>query len=56
VVEEFKTNMKAAGKNLIAYEYDAVHAFANPSNPSYNKEATADAYAKAIAFIKARMK
>ncbi len=55
-VEEFKTNMKAAGKNLTAYEYDAVHAFANPSNPSYNKEATADAYVKAIAFIKARMK
>lgn len=56
VVEEFKKNMKAAGKNLMAYEYDAVHAFANPSNPHFNKEATADAYSKQIAFIKARMK
>ncbi|MFT4153897.1 dienelactone hydrolase family protein [Parafilimonas sp.] len=56
IVEAFKTNMKAAGKNLTAYEYDAVHAFANPSNPDYNKEATADAHAKTIAFIKARIK
>ena len=56
VVEDFKANMKAAGKNLTAYEYDAVHAFANPSNPNYNKEATADAYTKEIAFIKERMK
>ncbi len=56
VVEDFKTNMKTAGKNLTAYEYDAVHAFANPSNPNYNKEATEDAHTKAIAFIKARIK
>lgn len=56
VVEEFKANMKAAGKNLTAYEYDAEHAFANPSNPHFNKEATADSYAKSIAFIKERMK
>ena len=56
VVEEFKANMKAAGKNLAAYDYDADHAFANPSNPHFNKEATADSYAKSIAFIRERMK
>ena len=56
VVDEFKENMKAAGKNVTTYEYDAAHAFANPSNPKYNKEATADAYSKTIAFIKERMK
>lgn len=56
VVDEFKTNMKAAGKKLTVYQYDADHAFANPSNPHYNKEATADAYAKATAFIKERIK
>ncbi len=55
VVKEFETNMKAAGKKLNAYEYDAQHAFANPSNPVYNKEAAADANAKANAFIKERM-
>jgi carboxymethylenebutenolidase len=27
----------------------------NPSNPSFNKEATADAHEKAIAFLKAHM-
>ncbi len=56
VVKAFEDNMKEAGKKLTAYEYDANHAFANPSNPVYNKEATEDANAKATAFIEARMK
>lgn len=56
VVDEFKANMKAAGKKLSVYQYDADHAFANPSNPHYDKAATADAYSKAIPFIKERMK
>lgn len=55
VVHEFEQNMKAAGKNVAVYEYDAQHAFANPSNPVFNKAARDDAYAKEIAFIKARM-
>ena len=48
--------MKAADKKLTVYQYDADHGFANPSNPHFDKEATADAYAKTIAFIKERMK
>jgi carboxymethylenebutenolidase len=56
VVEEFKGNMKAAGKKVTTYEYDADHAFANPSSAHNNKEAAADAYTKTIAFIKERMK
>jgi len=56
VVDDFKTNMKNADKKLTVYQYDADHAFANPSNPHYDKEATADAYTKTIAFIKQRMK
>ena len=55
VVSQFEDNMKAAGKNVKTYEYDADHAFANPSNPVYNKEAATDANAKASAFIKERM-
>ncbi len=55
VVSQFEDNMKAAGKNVKTYEYDADHAFANPSNPVYNKEAADDANAKATAFIKERM-
>ncbi len=53
LVNEFEKNMKEAGKNLIVNRYEANHGFANPSNPSYNPTATADAYAKAIAFLKA---
>ncbi len=56
VVEEFKANMDKAGKKLTYYQYDAEHGFANPSNPKFDKEATADAYKKAYEFIKARIK
>jgi len=44
--------MKTAGKKIMLYRYEAGHGFANPSNPSYNKEYTQDAYSKAIAFWK----
>lgn len=43
VKNDFVNNMQALGKKLSVHEYDADHAFANPSNPHYNKEATADA-------------
>jgi carboxymethylenebutenolidase len=56
VVDRFKENMQKAGKQLSVYQYDADHAFANPSNPVYNKAATEDAYAKEIAFVKERIK
>jgi carboxymethylenebutenolidase len=56
VVDKFQENMKAADKKLIVNRYDADHAFANPSNPHFNKEATEDAYTKTVAFIKERMK
>ena len=53
MVNDFEANMKLAGKNLTAYKYEAGHGFANPSNPSFNVAAKEDAYAKAIAFLKA---
>jgi carboxymethylenebutenolidase len=56
VVSQFETDMKTAGKKLTIYQYDADHAFANPSNPVYDKIATADAYTKTLAFVKARIK
>jgi len=55
-VNTFEKNMKDAGKNITVYRYDAGHGFANPSNPSYNKEATEDAHTKAVAFLKAHLK
>ena len=52
VVNEFEKNMQVAGKKLETHRYEAGHGFANPSNPSFNAEAAADAYQKAIAFLK----
>lgn len=56
VVAKFEEDMKAAGKKLEVHQYDADHGFANPSNPIYNSEATKDAYAHTIAFLKPRLK
>ena len=52
MVTAFEKNMEVAGKKLNTYKYDAGHGFANPSNPKFNAEATADSYAKAIAFLR----
>lgn len=56
MVDEFVANMKKAGKKLTVYRYDATHAFANPSNPNFNKEATEDSYSKLVPFIKERIR
>lgn len=56
VMDKFDSNMKTAGKNLTIKSYDADHAFANPSNPKFNKEFTADAYKNTLEFFKARLK
>ncbi len=51
-VAEFEENMKKAGKKVTVNMYDAVHGFANPSNPKYDKVAADDAYAKSLAYLK----
>lgn len=56
VVDEFAENMKKADKKLIVKRYEADHAFANPSNPVFDKEAMEDAYKNALAFLKERIK
>lgn len=56
VVTKFESDMQTVGKKLTAYKYEANHGFANPSNPSFNKAATEDAHAKAVAFLKEHMK
>jgi carboxymethylenebutenolidase len=52
VVQEFAAKMKQLHKPFEYKEYDAVHAFANPSNPDYNKEATADARKLTLDFLR----
>lgn len=51
VVDNFKANMAEANKTLTVKMYDAQHAFANPSNPQYDKEAAKDAYDLAFDFL-----
>jgi carboxymethylenebutenolidase len=55
IVKQFEGNMRDAGKQVAIHNYDSYHAFANPSNPRYNKEYAADAHAKALAYLKDRM-
>ncbi len=55
VVNKFEQDMITSNKKLTAHKYEAGHGFANPSNPSFNKEAAEDAHAKAIAFLKAHL-
>lgn len=55
VVAKFAEDMKAAGKRLYLHQYDANHAFANPSSPNSNSAAAADAYKNTIAFYKERL-
>jgi len=56
VVDEFVSNMDKAGKKLIVKRYDADHAFANPSNPSFDKSAKDDAYKHVISFLKGKIR
>jgi carboxymethylenebutenolidase len=55
-VDEFAGKMEKAGKKFELVRYEAVHAFANPSNPGYNKEFGEDAFNKSVAFLKERIK
>ncbi len=55
VVAEFEKNMAAAKKKLTVKNYDAVHAFANPSNPNHNKSMTADANVAVVAFLRTKL-
>lgn len=56
VIEGFAANMKTAGKELTYIIFDAVHGFANPSNPKYDVEKAAEAYGMALNYLKARLK
>ncbi|MBC6989117.1 dienelactone hydrolase family protein [Hymenobacter sp. BT491] len=56
IVEQFQKDMAAAKKKLTVKNYDAVHAFANPSNPKYNQQYAADAHALALAYLRKNLK
>ncbi|MEP7265949.1 MAG: dienelactone hydrolase family protein, partial [Bacteroidota bacterium] len=48
VVKDFESMLHELKKSVTIYNYDAVHAFANPSNPKYDKVAADDAMIKAV--------
>ncbi len=56
VLAKFESNMKVTKKSLEVKKYDADHAFANPSNPKYNKDFAADAFKIAMSFMKTNLK
>jgi carboxymethylenebutenolidase len=56
IVEQFKKDMITADKKLTVKTYKADHAFANPSNPKYDKVAADNAHKLAVNFLKTRMK
>lgn len=51
VVSKYESAMDEAGKKYTTYWYDANHAFANPSNAVFDKEAGEDAREKTLNFI-----
>jgi len=51
-VNKFEADLKGAGKKIFIKKYEATHAFANPSNPKFNKEASADAYKASLTYLK----
>lgn len=55
MVKQFEENMKAANKKVTIKMYDAVHAFANPSNPKYDAAAAADAYKLSLAYLRGKL-
>jgi carboxymethylenebutenolidase len=55
VVAEFEKNMATANKKIKVKSFDAEHAFANPSNPIFDKAAAEEAYKMAIEYLKMRL-
>ena len=55
VVDNFKTLSKATGKSLVVHQFEADHAFANPSRPNYIEEDANKANQLTLDFIKKRM-
>ncbi|KOY85306.1 dienelactone hydrolase [bacterium 336/3] len=56
VVAEFEKNLQTLKKKASINSFNAEHAFANPSNPNYDKEATEKAYQLTIAFFRNKLK
>ncbi len=56
MVSKFEQNLKTLGIPSDIKEYDAVHGFANPSNPKHDPDATKDAKERTLNFFKDKLK
>lgn len=56
VVATFENDMKAAGKKVRVISFEADHAFANPSNPKFNKDYATAAHTQVVRYFKGRIK
>ena len=56
MIGTFEKNMKEAGKKLTVHWFDADHAFANPSNPQFDKKATEEAHKLATDYLAEKFK
>jgi carboxymethylenebutenolidase len=56
IVAKFEQNLKALNIPADINEYDAVHGFANPSNPKHDPAATKDAKEKTLTFLRDKLK
>jgi carboxymethylenebutenolidase len=56
ITNKFEEDLKSFGIPVTLYHYDAVHGFANPSNPKHDASATKDAKEKTYAFLKDKLK
>ncbi|MCU0437826.1 MAG: dienelactone hydrolase family protein [Raineya sp.] len=56
IVAEFEKNLIKLKKKASINSFNAEHAFANPSNPNYDKDATEKAYQLTIAFFRNKLK
>ncbi len=52
LVSQFSDDLKKLGKTITIKQYDADHAFANPSNPKYKKEFADEAHKIVLTFLK----
>lgn len=54
-VDAFGRQVEATGHKFIFHSFDAVHAFANPSNPKYNAALAYEANSYAMAFLRSHL-
>jgi carboxymethylenebutenolidase len=54
-VEAFQSRLKGLDKDVQIHQYDAGHAFANPSGESYNPEAASTAWSRTTEFLRSHL-